>query len=364
MRLLYLFLIFILFSANSREFKKISTPQVKDFVYIPSGTLYQSEEIHYNGDTGINYFKDFKIGAFWISETEVSIKRYKFFLKALLDSGRHDDYRIAYPDTSLERTQSELISRNSFRSKILADKYFENFPINNISIEAAELYCKWLTEQYKTRSEGFPTPVFRIPTRREWIYASRGGNNRRNYGFAINTLRNNKGYYQCSFRNVQQENLFRDRFTPPYLEYRDYYKELDNVSYLNTAYKFKMKDFNVTGSIVPVYFFSPNEYGVYNMTGNLEELIKDSIPQILLNKDVFYYKYGSIGGSFNTFGGDLFVDKSVKPLLNEWLPSDFLGLRPVANYESKTIEWNSDMKNRYAKMKKHIKEFEKMQSYE
>jgi formylglycine-generating enzyme required for sulfatase activity len=54
-------------------------------------------------------------------------------------------------------------------------KYFSTYPVINISYEAAEEYCKWLTQQYNNGTDKkYKKVLFRLPSIKEWQLAAAG----------------------------------------------------------------------------------------------------------------------------------------------------------------------------------------------
>jgi formylglycine-generating enzyme required for sulfatase activity len=55
---------------------------------------------------------------------------------------------------------------------------YDNYPVVNISYDAANLFCKWLTEKYNANPKRkFKKVIFRLPNEKEWEFAAAGGEN-------------------------------------------------------------------------------------------------------------------------------------------------------------------------------------------
>jgi formylglycine-generating enzyme required for sulfatase activity len=55
---------------------------------------------------------------------------------------------------------------------------YDNYPVVNITQEAAQTYCNWLTANYKTSDLGLQDHMqigFKLPTRTDWLHAASGG---------------------------------------------------------------------------------------------------------------------------------------------------------------------------------------------
>ena len=124
--------------------------------------------------------------------------------------------------------------------------YFK-YPVVNISYSGAELYCKWLTEEYNKNSKRkFQKVVFRLPSEAEWIMAAKGGNPEATYPWEGTSLKDKKGNNKSNFR-------------------RDSEIEMGELAYLKD-------DADVTA---PVLSYAPNAFGLYNMSGNVAEMVSE-----------------------------------------------------------------------------------------
>lgn len=268
----------------------------------------------------------------YISQTEITNRQYRLFLKSLLDSGRMDLYQKAYPDTMALRSgpggEAEL---NDLRGRLIRDPFFDDYPVVNITPEGAGLYCEWLTRLYHSASEGFPSPVFRLPGRAEWYSAALGGNDR--YPWYGSFLYDRKGRFLCNFKYIEQSGIQRNG---------DYaYARIPSTAYSEFCYfdYEKMKKFRgyfTPGCLMKVLAFSPNDIGLFNVSGNVSEIVYDSIHVSRSGQEKDSSFYLAVGGSFNDPGHYMTPVHSAAPLGRERLPvnlpSDFVGFRPVATY--------------------------------
>lgn len=145
----------------------------------------------------------------------------------------------------------------AFNAYYNTHKAYNNYPVVNISYESALAYCLWLTEQYNNNSEKkFDNVIFRLPSKEEWTLAANGGNINLKYPWGNNKISNNKGHYYCNF--------------------------------------ILKKDNNVQTITAPVYSYTKSIKGLYNISGNVAEMISE--------------KGTAIGGSWN--------DDSTKMVIN------------------------------------------------
>lgn len=114
---------------------------------------------------------------------------------------------------------------------------FDDYPVVGVTWKQAKAFCFWRTQLWNSSRTDEPnTEMFRLPIETEWEYAARGGHEYAPYPWGAYYLRNEKG---CLLAN----------FKPG----RGNYPE-DGGMYTVDAYK---------------YF--PNDYGLYNMSGNVAE---------------------------------------------------------------------------------------------
>ncbi|MBL7817334.1 MAG: SUMF1/EgtB/PvdO family nonheme iron enzyme [Saprospiraceae bacterium] len=145
---------------------------------------------------------------------------------------------IVYPDTlswirDFAYSYNEPMTRNYFWHPA-----FDDYPVIGVNWHMARAFCWWRTKLWNTYrgSKDVNTEDFRLPTEFEWEYAARGGHDLAPYPWGGYYTRNSKG---CLLAN----------FKPG----RGNYPE-DGGMYTVKA---------------DAYF--PNDYGLYNMAGNVAE---------------------------------------------------------------------------------------------
>lgn len=142
-----------------------------------------------------------------------------------------------YPDTlvwirDFAYSYNEPWTRNYFWHPA-----FDDYPVVGVTWKQAKAFCYWRSQLWNSNRVDEPnTEMFRLPIETEWEYAARGGHDYAPYPWGAYYLRNEKG---CLLAN----------FKPG----RGNYPE-DGGMYTVDAYK---------------YF--PNDYGLYNMAGNVAE---------------------------------------------------------------------------------------------
>lgn len=117
---------------------------------------------------------------------------------------------------------------------------FDDYPVVGVTWEQAQAFCVWRTQlfnNYILQGKGGATVQnYRLPTEYEWEYASRGGRNLSMYPWGSPYTRNNKGCFLANFKPLRG-NYVDDGFLKP----------------------------------SPVGSFEPNDYNIYDMSGNVAE---------------------------------------------------------------------------------------------
>lgn len=144
-----------------------------------------------------------------------------------------------YPDTLVWMRDFSYSYNEPMAKRYYAHPSFGNYPVVGVNWKQAVAFCKWRTNYMNSYLEKKKLAVesdFRLPTEAEWEYASRGGRTQAPYPWGGPYLRNKKG---CLLAN----------FKPG----RGNYPE-DGGFYTVRA---------------DAYW--PNDYGLYNMAGNVSE---------------------------------------------------------------------------------------------
>jgi len=216
---------------------------------------------------------------------EVSNLVYRSFEQDLKKNKQTELLKIATVDTNVWRDKleyNEPLVRYYYRHPNFGD-----YPVVGVSWEAANLFCKWLTEKYNSDPKRkFKKVVFRLPTEMEWELAGYGGHKYLPYAWGGPSLRNSKGRFLCNFRRVGDENISFDTINKTLIVDFDI-----NPYASNTASELIIND----GSIItmPVTFYFPNDFGLYNVCGNVAEMVQE--------------KGIAKGGSWESPGGDVQV---------------------------------------------------------
>jgi sulfatase modifying factor 1 len=242
---------------------------------------------------------------FIIFKTEVSNLSYREFLHDLKQQGAMDKWKIASVDSS--RWSTKNWTNSAYIEHYHKHPAYNNYPVVNVSKEGAEMYCEWLTEKVNSTLKGTSKIIFRLPTQKEWIKAAKGKLELSIYAWGGYRLHNAEGSYMCNCLAFGGECISRDS-TGNYV-----FRRVDNNQYFFSG--------DYADITAPVKSYWPNGYGLYNMNGNVAEMISD--------KNVV------VGGSWNDPGYDV-RNESEKPYTGA---ARTVGFRMVATVVPKELEW-------------------------
>jgi len=242
------------FISGKKPSAKTALKTLENFcAYVPSGkTLIENDTI--------------SVQSFYISQGEVTNFQYQEFLFDLKRKGEIEKYNIAKIDTNNWTTELKW-GNQAYAEHYHDHPAYRDYPIVNISKEGAELYCEWLTEKYDSLSGGELKLKFRIPTHTEWIRAARGDSYNRVYAWEGFSIFKETG--KANFIGLMQANCIRNGAES--ITRNEETGKLE-VTYKPVGYTFDGSNFDV---IAPSISYWKNDMGVYNMNGNVSEMISD-----------------------------------------------------------------------------------------
>jgi len=252
-------------------------PEGPNLVYIEGGrtTLGSYEEDIMN--TRDNLERTVTVASFYMDETEVANIHWLEYLHYIqLDSSR-EFYESALPDTTV--WARELAYNDPYVDHYLRYPGFRFYPVVGVSWRQAVDYCKWRTAIVNYRlaekagleempeaggriplETGVVLPDYRLPTEAEWEYAAQAligtqwldenQTHKRLYPWDGHALRNPYGKKMGTFL----ANFKRGRG-----DYAGIAGKLNDGSMITEQ----------------VYAYPPNDFGLYNMAGNVNEWVYD-----------------------------------------------------------------------------------------
>jgi formylglycine-generating enzyme required for sulfatase activity len=141
------------------------------------------------------------VGNLWASETEVTNLEYRMFLNNLKNSRNDELYNKCLYDSAAWVKEFEVQFTEPMESNYHWHPAYDEYPVVNISYDAAVEYCKWLTQQYNSqRKRKYTQVVFRLPTEEEWRLMAIPGGETDNTCFKDDNVQNEKGCYLANIK--------------------------------------------------------------------------------------------------------------------------------------------------------------------
>lgn len=268
----------------------------KSLKYIPSGYmqmgrsdsdspfLYSDDNIHHYFFIHDRYNPE--IDSFFICEKEVTNGEYLEFLTTI----KAKDtvlYNEMLPDTTVWRTNSRF--GEPFIEYYLRHPAYSKHPVVGVTHAQAMAYCDWLTQKYSEFSKRkYKTVRFKLPTMQQWVYAARGGSLLNIFPWEGSGMQDEKGNWLANFKIIDQKTVgvlnLGAKYPNGNIKFNDYFVGFPEESKSKDGIDMTLK----------VKSLSPNNYGLYQMAGNVSEYVEE---------------FGiTKGGSWNTTGYYLLND--------------------------------------------------------
>jgi formylglycine-generating enzyme len=209
---------------------------------------------------------------FYISKFEVSNGQYLEFLSEIAKQDR-EKYAAMLPDTMVWR--NKYAYNEPYVEYYLRHPAYSNYPVVGVSYEQAEAFCAWLTDKYmREKKRRFKQVRFKLPTSEQWVFAAKGKLDNSSFPWKGLDLQNRKGEWLANFRAVPQVAIVKDS---AYVKNAngDYEKRAFNVAGDGYSTSMSLSVSDQSDITAPVRSFYPNGYGLYNMAGNVEELVRE-----------------------------------------------------------------------------------------
>jgi formylglycine-generating enzyme len=144
-----------------------------------------------------------------------------------------------YPDTLVWISDFTYSFNEPFTQNYFWHPSYDNYPVVGVTWKQANAFCIWRSMYLNSslHESGMPSvPDYRLPIESEWEYAARGGLDNSMYPWGGYYSRNKDGCFLANFKPL-----------------RGNYADDGGVA------------------TVPVGTYAPNEYGLYDMAGNVAE---------------------------------------------------------------------------------------------
>lgn len=245
---LILFSVMGFFTPRKEKLPKHLWMPYEKLVSVPAGNyLYQGSTV--------------QINTYYMSMTEVTNGQYMEFVSDMMARGEQSvlsEIRVDSSQWKWPHQYSEPVL--AFPDLYHRHPAYRDYPVVNISRKGAELFCAWLTEKYNAHpSKKTGKLRFRLPTEQEWCYAAQAGNHDNVFAWNGPFERNHYGMLMANFRRISQSNIQYD--STGQLVYKG---EITGQHYAFEDSR------DVTA---PVISYWPNAWGLYNMSGNVAEMV-------------------------------------------------------------------------------------------
>ncbi len=202
------------------------------------------------------------VNSFYLCDHVVTNKEYRMFLREIRISDPQL-YTKMYPDTLAwfhHRHEYEAMTNMYFWHP-----GYDSYPVVGVSHQQAECYCKWLTDKYmKDPNRKYKNAKVCLPDIYQWDWAAYGGHKGSAYPWPGPYVRNYKGQFLANFIHTPETAVRRFNDTGKlefyYTNWADgYFPDPDkNAMLISTAIS-----------------YWPNDYGLYNMAGNVAEYVSE-----------------------------------------------------------------------------------------
>ncbi|HRH67141.1 MAG TPA: SUMF1/EgtB/PvdO family nonheme iron enzyme [Bacteroidia bacterium] len=184
-------------------------------------------------------------GNLYASRFETDNWLYRQFISDLTVNRRKEELAIARVDSQGWLKQPVYIA--SLVKLYHTDKEYDDFPVVNISHEAAVLFCSWLSDKYNSFPDRkYKKCVIRLPQESEWMAAAKGKNPASLFPTGL-SLKNRDSIPMANYRRTDRQVQKNPNLPDP-------------------------------GDILmlaPVKSYWPCSFGIYNMAGNAAEMISN-----------------------------------------------------------------------------------------
>lgn len=244
----------------------------KNMKYIPAGSInigISDQDIPY-GNQHKSRTVSFK--AFYMFNQEVSNGLYGWYMSEIRKKGDTSLYKSVLPDTLVWR--EKLAYNEPYVEYYLRHPAYAHYPLVGVSYDQCLAFCNWLTEKYNADPKRkFKKVRFDLPDSAQREYAARGGQDLSLFPWGGPYMQNKNGQWMANFKVIDQASVGRMEFEVPTV-----FGTKEKREYLvgwGVIYNSIAGSLNDNADItVPVTSFWPNGYGLYNMSGNVEEFVK------------------------------------------------------------------------------------------
>ncbi len=258
------------FSGNHNNDKAFNLKKLeKSLMLVPKGSIH--DVLGGDDNQEMWHLTYSKVDSFYMYQHEVSNGEYVYFLDDLKKVDTNT-YKKMLPDTLVWR--NKVTNVEPYVTYYLRHPAYANYPVVGVSHEQATYYCKWLTQKYMSNPKRkYKKVAFDLPTVNQWYYAAAGGIARATFPWRGPNMQNSKGEWLANFKVIPQNNIGKHTFDVKknngVYEQEEFFIAGTSANVL--GYSSAYASFYTT----PVVSHRANNYGIYNMAGNVEEFVKE-----------------------------------------------------------------------------------------
>ncbi|MDT0687498.1 gliding motility lipoprotein GldK [Autumnicola psychrophila] len=220
---------------STEDYPDVYYAEVMDSMYIPLDEVY-------NGQRTIDV-KKLKFKYSWMDIQAA----------ARSESASRSDFikteeLAIYPDTTVWIKDFNYSYNEPMHNDYFWHSAFDDYPVVGVSWKQARAFAQWRTmyhNEFRQEKDLENVPTYRLPTEGEWEYAARGGLEGATYPWGGPYAKNDRGCFMANFKPLRG----------------DY--AADQALYT-----------------VEAKSYDPNDYGLYNMAGNVGEWVYSSYDPI------------------------------------------------------------------------------------
>ncbi|MCK5814744.1 MAG: gliding motility lipoprotein GldK [Flavobacteriaceae bacterium] len=180
---------------------------------------------------------------------DVSKLKYRYYSLDLIDAAKNkgsradyvkEDILTVYPDTTVWVRDFDYSYNDPMHQDYFYHQAYQDYPVVGVNWNQAIAFCNWRTEKknnyLKRKKHTFNAPGYGLPSEAEWEYAARGGLDYGVYPWGGPYTTNDRGCFLANFKPSRG-------------------------------------DYAADGALytVEVESYEANDYGLYNMAGNVSE---------------------------------------------------------------------------------------------
>lgn len=204
---------------------------------------------------------------FFIDEAEITNIDYQEFLFYLKRDSSEENFTNALPELKVTDYRG---------ADYFTNVQYRYFPVVGLSYEQAQTYCQWrsgfVSDLYKTKYKKNVNFKFRLSTEAEWELAASNGLNKMKYNYGVESVEtipykvnpNAAGFLLAKISSSRTE-----------AEVASDIRQAGDIKDVPFNVKRELPYFLQLNTPYYTYAFHKNDFGIYNMIGNVAEMIEE-----------------------------------------------------------------------------------------